>query len=128
VPSPKFTSVEQYLAAQPADVRAALDQVRAIFRRVLPPDEEAIRYQIIGFRLPDGSYLYLAGWKQHYSIYPATPGLVEALGDDLKPFKVEKGTIRFPLSKPVPTELIERIATFYANESTRRAEERAKGR
>jgi uncharacterized protein YdhG (YjbR/CyaY superfamily) len=128
VPTPKFTSVEEYLAAQPENVRATLNEVRAIFRRALPQDEEAIKYQIIGFRLPDGSYLYLAGWKNHYSIYPATPELIEALGDDLEPYKVEKGTIRFPLSKPVPTELIERIATFYANESAERADERAKGR
>jgi uncharacterized protein YdhG (YjbR/CyaY superfamily) len=128
MPTPKFASVEEYLAAQPADARAALEHVRTTFRRVLPPDEEVIRYQIIGFRLPDGSYLFLAGWKHHYSIYPATPELIEALGDDLKPYKVEKGTIRFPLSEPVPTELIERIAAFYADQASKRAEERAKGR
>jgi uncharacterized protein YdhG (YjbR/CyaY superfamily) len=128
MPNPKFASVEEYLAAQPEDVRSALNQVRGILRAALPPDEEAIRYQILGFRLPDGSWLYLAGWKNHYSIYPATPELLEALGDDLRSYKVEKGTIRFPLSKPVPAELIERIATFYAAQASKRTEEQTQGR
>jgi uncharacterized protein YdhG (YjbR/CyaY superfamily) len=125
VPTPKFDSVEEYLAAQPENVRAALEQVRDIFRRALPTDGEAIKYQIIGFRLADGSYLYLAGWKNHYSIYPATPELIAKFKDELEPYEVEKGTIRFPLSKPVPTKLIDRIAKFFAKEAQKRAEAKA---
>jgi len=64
--------------------------------------------------------LYFAGWKQHYSLYPATAGLVAAFGDELAPYKLSKGTIRFPLSDPVPAKLIERIAKFRAKEVAER--------
>jgi uncharacterized protein YdhG (YjbR/CyaY superfamily) len=56
--------------------------------------------------------IYFAGWKHHFSLYPATDQLVAALKDDLAPYKLSKGTIRFPLSEPVPAKLIERIVKF----------------
>ena len=59
------------------------------------------------------------GWKAHYSLYPAGPRLVEAFKDELAPYEVSKGTIRFPLSQPVPVELIERIGKFRVKESER---------
>jgi uncharacterized protein YdhG (YjbR/CyaY superfamily) len=65
--------------------------------------------------------LYFAGWKQHYSLYPATDHVVEAFKDDLEPYKVNKGTIRLPLNQPVPVKLIERIAKFRAKEVAERA-------
>ena len=64
--------------------------------------------------------LFFAGWKEHYSLYPASVPLVAALKDDLAPYKVSKGTIRFPLSQPVPVKLIERIAKFRAKEVAKR--------
>jgi len=71
--------------------------------------------------------VYFAGWKQHYSLYPATDDLVAAFGDALAPFEVGKGTIRFPLSRPVPVKLIERVATFLAKESARRTRAKPAG-
>jgi uncharacterized protein YdhG (YjbR/CyaY superfamily) len=60
--------------------------------------------------------LYFGGWKRHYSLYPATAQLVAACKDELAPYEVEKGTIRFPLSEPVPVKLIGRIAKLRAKE------------
>jgi uncharacterized protein YdhG (YjbR/CyaY superfamily) len=61
--------------------------------------------------------IYFAGWKQHYSLCPAEKPLVAAFKKDLEPYEVnEKGTIRLPLSEPVPVKLIERIAKFRAKE------------
>jgi uncharacterized protein YdhG (YjbR/CyaY superfamily) len=71
--------------------------------------------------------LYFAGWRQHYSLYPATDHVVAAFKDDLAPYKVNKGTIRFPLSEPVPVKLIERIAQFLAKEAAERARARLAG-
>jgi uncharacterized protein YdhG (YjbR/CyaY superfamily) len=66
--------------------------------------------------------LFFAGWKQHYSLYPATDPLVEAFRDDLAPYEVNgKGTIRFPISQPVPVQLIGRIAKFRAKEAAEHA-------
>jgi uncharacterized protein YdhG (YjbR/CyaY superfamily) len=67
--------------------------------------------------LRGGAVLYFAGWKKHYSLYPANEHLVAAFKDDLAPYEVNnKGTIRFPLSQPIPIKLIERIAKFRAKE------------
>jgi uncharacterized protein YdhG (YjbR/CyaY superfamily) len=64
--------------------------------------------------------LYFAGWRQHYSLYPATGLVLAAFKDDLVPYEVNKSTIRFPLSAPVPVKLIERIAKFRAKEVAER--------
>jgi uncharacterized protein YdhG (YjbR/CyaY superfamily) len=65
--------------------------------------------------------LYFAGWKRHYSLYPASARLVAAFQDELAPYQLSKGTIRFPLSQPVPAKLIERIVKFRAQEISGRA-------
>ena len=68
------------------------------------------------YKLPTGTVIWFAGWKQHYSLYPATAVAVKAFKEELAPYKVNKGTIRFPLSEPVPAKLIERLAKFRAKE------------
>ena len=113
----ELRSVDQYIAMQPKDVRPILQRVRGAIRKALPGAEEAISYQIPTYRL-DGAYVvYFAGWKRHYSLYPVTDYLVAALRDDLAPYKISKGTIRFPLSEPVPARLVERIARFRAQQA-----------
>ena len=116
-----FKSVDEYIAAQPEGVRPILKRVRSTIRKAVPGAEEVISYQIPAYKLPAGAVLYFAGWKQHYSLYPATAGLVATLQDDLAPYKISKGTIRFPLSEPVPVKLIERVARFRAKEVAGRA-------
>ena len=64
--------------------------------------------------------LYFAGWKQHFSLYPAGDRLVKAFKDELTGYQLSKGTIRFPLAQPVPGKLIERIAKFRAKEVSER--------
>jgi uncharacterized protein YdhG (YjbR/CyaY superfamily) len=66
--------------------------------------------------MPGGAVLYFAGWKEHYSLYPASARLVAAFKAELAPFEISKGTIRFPLSKPVPVRLIGRLAKWRASE------------
>src|SRR5688572_18160106 len=111
-----FRSVDQYLASQTEPAQGALKQVRASIRKVLPQADETISYQIPTYKLGGRAVLHFAGWKQHFSIYPATGGLLAALGKKLAPYEISKGTIRFPLSEPVPTQLIERIARFRGRE------------
>lgn len=121
-----FRSVDEYIATHPEDVQAILQRVRGAIRKGMPGAEEAISYQIPAYRVHGGTVLYFAGWKKHYSLYPATDGLVEAFKDELAPYEVnDKGTIRFPLSRPVPVKLIERIAKFRAKESADEVRTRA---
>ena len=111
-------SVDEYIATHPEAVQTILQRVRLTIRETVPDAEELINYQIPAYKLQGAHVLYFAGWKQHYSIYPATDHLVAALKDDLAPYKVTKGTIRFSLSQPVPVKLIKRIAKFRAKEAT----------
>jgi uncharacterized protein YdhG (YjbR/CyaY superfamily) len=123
-----FNSVDEYMAAQPEAVRGILAQVRSAIRKALPRAKEVISYKIPAYKLKDGIVLYFAGWKQHYSLYPAGERLAAAFKDDLAPYAVTKGTIRFPLSQPVPVKLIGRIARFRAQESAARRQPKAKKR
>jgi uncharacterized protein YdhG (YjbR/CyaY superfamily) len=109
-------SVDEYIAVQPEAVQGILGRVRSTIREAVPGAEETISYKIPTYKLHGGTVLYFAGWKQHYSLYPATERVVAAFKDELAPYEVNKGTIRFPLSQPVPVKLIGRIAKFRAKE------------
>ena len=83
----------------------------------MPQAEEVISYQIPAYKLNGRVVIYFAGWKHHYSIYPATKRLVSAFQDELAPYEVNnKGTVRFPLAEPVPVKLIAALAKFRAKE------------
>ena len=119
-----FKSVDEYLAAQPEASREALERVRGAIRKGLPDADEVISYQIPAYKVGGTAAIYFAGWKEHYSLYPATGRLVEAFEDELAGYEISKGTIRFPLSGRVPVKRSERIERFRAEET--RARQRAK--
>jgi uncharacterized protein YdhG (YjbR/CyaY superfamily) len=108
----KLQSVDEYIALQPKLAAAKLAVVRSIIRKALPKTEEVISYNMPAYRLLNEVVLYFAGWKQHYSLYPAGPHLVDAFKKELAGCKVNKGTIRFSYSTPVPKKLIGDIARF----------------
>ncbi len=116
----ELKSVTGYIAAQPEAARAALKRVRSTIRKAMPAAEEVISYSIPGYKLDGRVVIFFAGWKQHYSIYPATDGLAETFKDELASYEISKGTIRFPLSEPVPVKLIERIARFRVKQAAER--------
>ena len=76
---------------------------------------------MLAFKVAGGFFLYLGGWKEHYSLYPASDALVAAFKGALTPYRASKGTLRFRVSEPVEAKLIERIAKFQAKEAARRA-------
>jgi uncharacterized protein YdhG (YjbR/CyaY superfamily) len=120
-----FKSVGEYIAAQPKAVQGVLKRVRGSIRKGVPAAEEAISYNIPAYKLHGATVLYFAGWKGHYSLYPAGAPVVAALKEELAKYQVSKGTIRFPLSEPVPVRLIEGIAKFRAKEVAARGKARA---
>src|SRR5262245_49966814 len=120
-----FKSVDEYIASQPEAVQGVLQRVRSTIRKAVPGAEEVISYKIPMYKLHGARVLFFAGWKRHYSLYPAGDRLVAAFKDELAAYEVDKGTIRFPLSEPVPVKLIERIAKFRANEVAERAKKKA---
>jgi uncharacterized protein YdhG (YjbR/CyaY superfamily) len=120
-----FKSVDEYIASQPKAVQDILGRVRSIIRKAVPGAEESISYKIPTYKLKSGPMIYFAGWKQHYSLYPATGRVKAAFQDELAPYEVSKGTIRFPLSEPVPVKLIGRIARLRAKEVAGREKAKA---
>ena len=120
-----YQSVDDYLAAQPAPVRSVLARVRQMIRKALPRATERVSYQIPVFEIDGTMILYIAGYPRHYAIYPATPGVIEALGQELAGKVHGKATIRFPIEEPVPARLIARIAKLRAAEAAERAAARA---
>jgi uncharacterized protein YdhG (YjbR/CyaY superfamily) len=110
-------SIGAYVAAQPLPARTVLRRVRATIRKALPEANEGISYRIPVYKLDGRMVLYFAGFRHHYSIYPAIAPLKRALGKELAGLVHSKGTIRFPLGKAVPTRLITRVAKLRAAEA-----------
>ena len=115
-----FDSIDEYIASQPEAAQAVLKRLRGTIRKALPGAEESISYNIPTYKLRGERVIYFAGWKHHYSLYPATGRVVAAFKKDLAPYEISKGTIRFPLAEPVPVKLIERIAKLRAKDVARR--------
>ena len=120
-----FKSVDEYIASQPEAAQSVLRRVRSTIRRALPAAEETISYNIPTYELNGRYVIYFAGWKHHYSLYPSTDDIVAAFKADLAPYEVNKGTIRFPLTDPVPVKLIEGIAKLRAKEVAEREKAKA---
>jgi uncharacterized protein YdhG (YjbR/CyaY superfamily) len=115
-----FKSVDEYIASQPEALKPILERMRGIIRKAVPRAEEVISYGMPAYKMHGRTVIYFAGWKGHCSLYPGNARLVELFKDDLTPYVISKGTIRFPLSQPLPVKLIERIAKFRAKEVAER--------
>ncbi|HMJ10717.1 MAG TPA: DUF1801 domain-containing protein [Polyangiaceae bacterium] len=122
-----FKSIDAYIATKPKDVQVVLERMRGIIRKAVPGAVEAISYQIPTYKLHGRNMIHFAGWKEHYSLYPATAGVVATFKQDLVPYELSKGTIRFPFSESVPTRLIARIAKLRAREVAELLEKKAAG-
>jgi uncharacterized protein YdhG (YjbR/CyaY superfamily) len=124
----RVASVREYIAAKPKESRASLQAVRRAILRAIPTAQEGLAYQMPAYTLGGIGVLYFAGWKAHYSLYPASDALAAAFAKELAPYERNKGTIKFPLSAPVPVRLIERIAKFRARQVSARHGTNAKRR
>lgn len=112
----KPATIDAYIAAQPPVTQTALRAIRAAIQRGMPNAQETIAYSIPAYRLNGRLVLYFAGWKRHCAVYPVSAPMRRALGEELAPHAAAKDSLHFPLGKPVPEPLIERIAAFRAAE------------
>ncbi|MFK5633172.1 MULTISPECIES: iron chaperone [unclassified Ornithinimicrobium] len=104
-----FATVEDYLATLPEDTRAVLRTIRETVLAVAPSGEDAISYGIPAVLVDGKALLYYAGYARHVSVYPV-PEADEDLAAALAPYVAGKGTLRFTLDRPVPLELVTRVA------------------
>jgi uncharacterized protein YdhG (YjbR/CyaY superfamily) len=121
--SPKpAKSVDEYLARIPEPARSTLQKVRAVIRSAVPPETtEVISYGIPTFRYKRGLVSY-AAFKDHCSFFPLGSSALYAFAAELKPYRAAKGTLHFPLDKPLPSGLIKKIvrARLAQNEAGKR--------
>ena len=118
-------SIDEYIVGFPENVQQRLEKIRATIKKAAPKAQEKISYQIPTFTL-DGKYvIYFAGFKNHISVYPAPRGS-EEFKEELSAYGGGKGTVQFPLDKPVPYELISRIVKFRIKDNLEKAKTKKK--
>ena len=106
----KWTSVEEYLASFPDDVRGVLEEVRAAIREAAPDATETIAYDMPTYRLEGRTLVHFAGWSSYVSVYPLPdPAADPDLEAELAAYRATRSTGRFPLDRPVPRELVTRV-------------------
>ena len=105
----KYQDVDEYMAQLPDDRRAVMEQLRTTIRSAAPNATEAISYNMPAFKLGGRFLVSYEAFKHHYSLFPWSDEMVAELGEEMKPYAVGKGTIRFPAGKPIPLELVTRI-------------------
>ncbi|HYO45273.1 MAG TPA: DUF1801 domain-containing protein [Gemmatimonadota bacterium] len=118
--------IDEYISGFPSDVQEILKKMRMTIRTAAPAAEEAIKYQIPTFTLK-GNLVHFAAYKEHIGFYPAPTG-IERFKKELSIYGSGKGTLKFPLAKPIPFDLITKIVKFRVKENLERAEAKAKKR
>jgi uncharacterized protein YdhG (YjbR/CyaY superfamily) len=118
-PKPSFNTVDEYIALQPEHVRAGLEQIRKTIKKVVPKADEVISYGMPGYKF-HGMLVWFAAARNHYGLY-AMANSVKVFKDKLKKYDCSKGTIRFPIDKPLPLDLIAEIIKFRMEENLEKA-------
>ncbi|WP_276502054.1 iron chaperone [Terrimonas pollutisoli] len=113
--APKFKTVQEYIAALPAATKGLMKDIRQTIRQIAPTAEEVISYNMPAFKLDGKGLICYAAWKEHISLYPRTR-LMEAAIKELVNYEGAKGTIKFPLTQPMPFDMIRKIIKFRMQE------------
>jgi len=112
--SQKFTTVEEYVLAHPVPVQKIIEELRQVIRKAAPRAEELFSYNMPAYK-QNGFLVSFAAWKKHVGMYP-TPAGDEAFQKAVSAYKSDKATLKFPLNKPMPVELIRQFVQFRLEE------------
>lgn len=111
----QFKTIDEYLKTFPEDIQIILEKIRQTIRNAAPDAVEAISYQMPTFKLNGKNLVHFAAWKNHIGFYP-TPSGTETFQKELSPYARSKGSVQFPLDKPIPLDLVEKIVIFRVKE------------
>ena len=115
-----FHSIDEYIAIFPTETQNILQEIRAVIKDAAPEAEEKISYQMPTFFL-NGNLVHFAAFKNHIGFYPAPIG-IEAFAQELSQYKGAKGSVQFPINKPMPLDLITKIVKYRVAENLKKAE------
>ncbi len=114
-------SVDEYLAGVPEPARTTLNRIRAVIQSVVPKETtEVISYGMPGFRYK-GALVWFAAFSKHCSFFPGNASLIETYKDELKGYEIAKGTIRFPVDKPLPDALLKKLVKTRVKENEKKS-------
>ena len=113
--------VDAYIAALAEDRRGPMTNLRETIRAAAPDADEVITYKMPGFKTHDQFLVSYDAFQSHYSLFPASDGVVKGLGAAIEPYLVGKGTIRFPASRPIPVDLVRQIVEIRVAENDAKA-------
>ncbi len=116
--------IDEYIAGFPPEVKEILEQIRITIREAAPDAKEAIKYRMPTFVLNE-NLVHFAAYKNHVGFYP-TPSGIEKFKDELSSYKNAKGSVQFPIDKPIPLKLIRKIVAFRVKEIQAKASEKKK--
>lgn len=105
------TTVDEYITSFSGEAKARLEQLRALIRAEAPDAQEGIMYGLVGYKLHGKPLVYFGGFAHHTGFY-ATPAGHEAFQADLAKYKQGKGSVQFPLTQPLPLDLVQRMIAF----------------
>lgn len=117
-----LTTIDEYILQFPAEVQVILQELRQVITETAPEAREIISYQMPTFYLK-GNLVHFAAYKKHIGFYP-TPTGIEAFKDELSIYKGAKGSVQFPVDRPIPFNLIRKIVKFRVDENLKKAEEK----
>jgi len=115
-----FKTVDDYIASFPSETQTILEQVRTTIKKAAPETQESISYAMPAYKFNGKPLVYFAGYKNHIGFY-ATPTGHEAFEKELSVYKQGKGSVQFPIDKPMPLDLIERITKFRVEENLKKS-------
>jgi uncharacterized protein YdhG (YjbR/CyaY superfamily) len=120
----KTYDIDKYISGFSKDKQKLLKQLRGIIRKAAPQAQESISYGMPAFK-ENGMLVYFAAWKNHIGFYPTSSG-IKAFRKDLSSFTVSKGTVQFPLDKPLPKGLVTKIVKFKVKENLEKTRSKMK--
>jgi uncharacterized protein YdhG (YjbR/CyaY superfamily) len=119
-----FESIDEYISKFSPEVQEILKTLRKVIKESAPDADEKISYQMPTFALY-GNLVHFAAYKNHIGFYPA-PSAIDAFKQELAPYKSAKGSVQFPIEKPLPYDLISKMVKFRAAENIKQAEDKLK--
>ena len=121
----KFISINEYVSSLPENAQKAMSEIIVMIKDVVPDAEEHISYNMPAFKVNGEYFVHFSAWKNHIGMYPIPAGN-EAFQKQIEPYRSAKSSLNFPLDKPMPIKLIEKVIKFRIAENLQDAKVKSK--